>query len=136
MQAPGKFIAAMCVDCLEQPAYNPHVHGQNVEIACDSAPQDWRTNGPETQDHNLDRRRVFGSHAKWSGVLMVNFMNILIQRTPVKCAMRPVVPRILDHKKDRDLIRHRKKGRKGHAGGKSEKLGHRMEQPNSISRIL
>lgn len=38
MQAPGKLVAAVSVDGLEEPEGDPEIHGQDVQIAGDSTP--------------------------------------------------------------------------------------------------
>ena len=37
---------------------------------------------------------------------MVNLVDVLIQRTPMKRAMRPVMPGILQHKEAGNLVGH------------------------------
>jgi hypothetical protein len=39
------------------------------------------------------------------------------------------MPSILHHKKDGDLIGHGPDGGEGNGGGETEKLGHRVEEP-------
>lgn len=60
---------------------------------------------------------------------MVNFVNSLVERTPVESTVREVVPGVLHHKKYGDLISHGPDGGEGNGGGETEELGHRVEEP-------
>lgn len=61
VKTPGKFIATVRVDGLEQTQDNPDVHGENVQFTGESAPNDWAADGSETENHDLDGGGVFGS---------------------------------------------------------------------------
>lgn len=54
MQAPGKFIATMSVDCLAQSTDDPDVHGQYVEISGHGTQQDRRSDGAESKYHDFN----------------------------------------------------------------------------------
>lgn len=45
-------------------------------------------------------------------------------------AVRPVMPGVLEHEEDGDLIGHGPDGRKRHARLETEELRHRVEEPN------
>ena len=60
-------------------------------------------------------------------------VDVLVQRAPVQCSMRPVVPRILHDEEDGDLEEDLGKRRKGNAGLHAEKLSHWVEEPVGIS---
>lgn len=66
VQTPGKLVAAVRIDGLEQAERNPSVHGQDVEILGNGAPQDGDTDCSEAQNHDLDRGSVFSSQAERS----------------------------------------------------------------------
>lgn len=106
MQAPRELITAMRIDRLEKSAYNPDVHRQNVQVSGYGAPQDRASDSAKTEDHDFDGRGVFGGHTERSRVLMVDLVDVLIERTPVQGAVRPVMPCILENKKDGDLVSH------------------------------
>lgn len=59
-------------------------------------------------------------------------MDVFVKWTPMECAVRPVMPCILQNKEDGDLICHGEKGRQGYTGAKAAVLGHWMEKPGSI----
>ena len=86
---------------------------------------------------------------------MVDFVNVLVERTPVKCTMRPVMPRIFQHKKDSNLvsvellvfndngsqderlarmiIQHCEERREGYAGREPDVLSHWVKEPETMS---
>lgn len=78
MQTPREFVAAMRINGLEESEDDPQIHCQNVQIFGDSAVEDRRTNSAETENHNLDWRGIFSSHAERSRVLVVDLMNVLV----------------------------------------------------------
>lgn len=129
VQTPGELVAAVGINGLEQAQDNPDVHGQDVQVPSERTPRNGAPHGSEAQDHDLDRRRVFRSQTKRCRVLMVDFVNGLVERTPVKSTVREVVPGILHHEKDGDLIGHGPHGGEGNGGGETEELSHRVEEP-------
>jgi hypothetical protein len=50
VQTPGEFVAAVRIDGLEQTENDPEVHGQNVQILGDCAPENRRTDCAKTED--------------------------------------------------------------------------------------
>ncbi len=106
MQTPRKLVPAMRIDGLEQAQDNPRVHGEDVQVARDGTPQDGRAYGAEAEDHDFDRRGVFGGEAEGRGVLVVDLVDVFVQRTPVQGAVRPVVPGVFQHEEDGDLVGH------------------------------
>lgn len=83
VQAPRELVAAMSVDCLEQAADDPQIHGQDVKISSDCAPEDWWGDGAETKQHDLDGRGILGCETKRRRVLVMNLVDALIQWAPV-----------------------------------------------------
>ena len=129
VETPGELVATVRVDGLEQAQDNPNVHGENVQITSDSTPDDGAADGSETQNHNLDRRCVFSGQTERSRVLVVDLVNGLVKRAPVQGTVGKVVPGILHHKEDRDLVGHGPQRREGNRGGKTEELSHWVEEP-------
>lgn len=60
---------------------------------------------------------------------MVDLVNGFVKRTPVKSAMKEVVPCVLHNEEDCDLVCHRPERREGNCGGETEVLSHGMEEP-------
>ena len=89
---------------------------------------------------------------------MVNLMNVLVERTPMKRTMGPVMPGVLQHKEHSDLvsikclvlidsgsqrrhftrgtIQHCEKRRKRYAGRKADVLSHWVEEPDKVNEFL
>jgi hypothetical protein len=122
MQRPWEFIPGMRINSLEQATNDPQIHRQDVQILSDSAVDDRAANSSETQDHDFDRRRVFSGEAKGCRILMVNFMDVFVKRTPVHGAVRPVVPCILEHEENGNLVGDLPGARKGDGGAEAEVL--------------
>lgn len=129
VETPGELIAAVRVDSLEQAQDNPNVHGENVQVTSDGTPDDGTADGSEAQNHNLNRRCVFSGQTERSRVLVVDLVNGLVERAPVQGTVGKVVPGILHHKEDRDLVGHGPQRREGNRGGKTEELSHWVEEP-------
>ena len=130
VQTPGEVITRMRVDGLEETEHDPHVHGQNVKVFRDSTPEDRRADSTETENHDFDRRSILRGQTKGSRVLVVNLVDVFVQRTPMQSAMGPVMPGIFHDEENRDLVGHFQKGRERNGGGQTAELGHRVEQPD------
>ena len=88
---------------------------------------------------------------------MVYFVDVLVQRAPVERTMRPVMPRVLQHKKHSDLVpvfpsafnsaRHKgghyirgplqnceERGER-YAGSKPNILSHWVEEPDTVNEL-
>ena len=86
---------------------------------------------------------------------MVDLMDVFIERTPMKCTMRPVMPGVLQHKKDsnlvsvellvfndfgsqcghfaRGVIQHCEERREWYAGREPDVLSHWVKEPETMS---
>lgn len=129
VKTPGEFIATVRVDGLEQTQDNPDVHGENVQVTGEGAPDDWAADGSETEDHDLDRGGIFGSQTEGRRILVVNLVNSLVERTPMQGTVGEVVPGIFHHKKDRDLVSHSPEGGERNRSRETEELSHWVEEP-------
>lgn len=130
VEGPGELVAGVRVDGLEDAQRDPDVHGQDVQVAGDGAPQDGRADGAEAEDHDFDGRRVLGCEAEGRGVLVVDLVDVFIQRSPVHGAVHPVVPGVLEYEEDCDLVGHGPDGGEGDGGCETAVLGHRVEAPD------
>lgn len=129
MQTPWELIPTVRINGLKQPTYNPEIHRQDVEVSGDGAPYDGASDGPETQDHDLNGRSVLSGHAEGRGVLMVDLVDIFVKRAPMQCTMRPVVPCVFEDEEKSDLVCQCEEGREGNAGCKAKVLSHWVEEP-------
>lgn len=130
VQAPREFVTRVRVDGLGKTEHDPHVHGQDMQVLGNGAPEDWRADGAQAKDHHLEWRSIFGGETKGSRVLVVNLVDVLVKRAPVQRTVRPVVPGILENKENGDLVGHGQKRRERHTRFKTDKLRHGMEEPN------
>lgn len=66
-------------------------------------PQERRSNRSESEDEDLDRVGVLGRESERSRKLVVEFVNVLVDRSVVQQSVRKVVPRVLENEKECDL---------------------------------
>lgn len=104
VKRPWELVSGVSVDSLEKTEDNPDVHGDDMEVSSESTPDDWDTDGSETKSHNFNRRGEFSGDSKWGGVLVVEFVNTTVERTPVESTMEPIMPGILADEEDGDLV--------------------------------
>lgn len=78
-------VATMCIDRLEETERDPDVHGENVEVPTEGAVEEWTRDRASTKDHNLSGVRIFRSKAERGRVLVVNLVDVLVERAPVQC---------------------------------------------------
>lgn len=62
-------------------------------------------------------------------------MDCLVQGTIVESTVSPVVPGILKHEEDGNLVSHLVERGKGDAGAETEVLGHWVEEPEEVSAL-
>lgn len=133
VQAPWELVSAVGIDGLEEPENDPCVHGQDVQVAGDGAPENWRADGWDTEKHNLDRGGVLSGEAERRRVLVVNFVDIFVERTPVEGAVQPVVSGVFHYEEDGNLQRHCEEGGERNTGPHAEVVGHRVKKPANVS---
>lgn len=78
VKTPWEFIAAVCVDGLEQAENNPEIHGQNVQVSGDGTPEDGAANCPQTETHDLNGRSIFSGQTEGGRILVVDFVDSLV----------------------------------------------------------
>ena len=131
VQAPGELVTAVRINGLEKAEDNPAVHGQDVKILSESAPNDGTSNGTKTENHNFDGGGVFSGEAKGSRVLVVDLVDVLVEEgAGVHGAVGPIVPGVLHDEEDGDLVGHLVERRERNAGLETEVLAHGVEQPD------
>lgn len=131
VQTPGEFVTAVGIDGLEDTEHDPDVHGEDVEVLGESAPNDGAADGSETQDHDFDRGGVLSSEAERSRILVVNLVDVLVQeRACVHQAMGPVVPGVFQDEENGNLIGHRPDAGERYGCLEAEVLAHGVKEPN------
>lgn len=93
----------MRVDSLEQPERDPNVHGENVQVLGDVAVQERSANGASSQNQNLGGMSVLGGQTKGSAVLVVDLVNVLVERAIVQGLVCKVMECIFKHEEKGDL---------------------------------
>jgi hypothetical protein len=106
VKGPWKVVSRVRVNNLEQAKNDPGVHGNEVKVLGNNAPQYWGSHGTESKGHNLNRRSIFRSKTEGCRVLVVDFVDILVQRPPVESAVEPIVPGVLEDEEYCDLVGH------------------------------
>lgn len=129
-QAPGEVIARVGVDGLEETQNDPHVHGDQVEVASQRDPENRATNSSNSEQHDLYRGSVLSSQTEGSRIRVVQLVDVLVQWAVVQSAMEPVVPSILHNEEDGDLVGHLEQRREGHAIVHTKVSGDRVEEPD------
>ena len=130
VQAPWEFVSAVGINGLEQTADDPEVHGEDVKLTSDQNPNYWCLDSSETEDHDFDWRRVFSGKSERSRVLVVDLVDVPVERTPMHRAMGPVMPGVLQHEEDRDLESHCLPAWKGNTSVHTAIFRHWVEKPD------
>lgn len=84
-----------------------------MQIPRNSTIQNRAPHRPEPQNKHLRRMRVLRSKSERRTILMMNLVNILVQRSPVQKAVSPVVECIFHDEEDGDLPGHGLPGGEG-----------------------
>lgn len=106
VKTPREFVATVGIDSLEQAQDNPGVHGENMQVTGDSTPEDRAADGPKAENHHFNRGSIFGSQTKGCGILMVDFVNGFVEWTPMKSSVEEIMPSVLHHEENCNLICH------------------------------
>lgn len=93
---------------LEESEDDPSVHCDEMQILGDGTIQNWRADSTHSQNHDFEWMRVLSRETKWCRVFVVQFVNVLVERTVVQTAMSPIVEGILHDEEQRNLTRHGK----------------------------
>ena len=101
-----------------------------MEVLADQGPEDGHEDGSSAKDHGLNGRRVLGGEAEGCGVLVVDLVDVFVERPPVQRSVHPVVPCILEYEEEGDLRGHGSPGRKRHVGPHAARHSHRVEEPD------
>ncbi|RUP45203.1 hypothetical protein BC936DRAFT_148494 [Jimgerdemannia flammicorona] len=106
VEGPGEVVAGVGVDGLEEAQDDPGEHGDDMEVARDQDPNDWEAHSAHAQHDCFDRVRVLGCYAKGRRVLVVLLVDVLVDRTIVQGAVRPIMIKVFEKEEDPDLIGH------------------------------
>lgn len=142
-ERPGEVVARVGVDGLEESERDPDVHRQDVQVLSEEAVEERAGDGALGEDEDLERvgvlggeadggaegcesARALGTHGALTVVLLVD---VLVQRAPVKRAVRPVVERVLEDEEEGDLGEHeRDRGERNLVGRHAKVAADRVEE--------
>ena len=74
----------MGINGLEETEGDPDVDGEDVQVVAEHAVEDGTEDRAGSEDEDLGRVGVLGGKTEWSGVLVVNLVDVLVERSPVK----------------------------------------------------
>lgn len=77
----------MSVNSLEQPQNNPKIDSDDVEVFCESAVQDRAGNGTSSKNKHFSGVGVLGGKTEGCGVLVVDFVDVLVQNAGMERLM-------------------------------------------------
>lgn len=69
----------MRIDSLKQSEHDPNIHGKDVQVTRQRAPQDRAADSAKTEHHDFDRGSIFRGQTEWRTVLVVDLVDHLIQ---------------------------------------------------------
>ena len=84
VQAPRELVAGVRVYGLEQAQDDPEVHGQDVQVLSEGAPQHGAEDGADAEEHDFDRRGVFCREPEGRGVLVVDLVDCFVEGAPME----------------------------------------------------
>lgn len=132
LERPREVVARVGVDGLEEAEGDPDVHGDDMEVSRVHCPEDWTAECAEGKDERLERVGILCRETKGCAVLVVELVNVAVERTIVE---RLVGDKVVEIFKDEEA---------GHLEGNggvvwegdlprlhSEEFGERMEEPDS-----
>ena len=74
----------MGIDSLEETESNPDVDGEDMQVTAEHSVEDRPEDGTGTQDEDLSGVSILGSKTEGSRILVVDLVDVLVQRSPVK----------------------------------------------------
>ena len=84
MRRDARTITAVRIDGLEETEGDPDVHGEDVQVTAECAVEEGTRECASSEDEDLSGMRVLSSKTEGGGVLVVNLVDVLVQRTPVQ----------------------------------------------------
>lgn len=130
VQTPRELVAGVGIDGLKQTENDPHIHGDNVQLLGKGTEHNGNADGSKGKNHGFQGRGIFGCEAKGGAVLVMQFVNHLVEARSMKGAVQPVVPSIFQDKEQGNLPRHGDQRRKRNRGRQATVLSHGVEQPD------
>ncbi len=96
----------MGVDGLEEAEGDPDVDGEDVEVLGDVAVEEGTADGARAEDEDLERVGVLCCETEGGGVLVVDLVDVLVERTEMEGLVGEVVEEVLEDEEEEDLCGH------------------------------
>ena len=77
-------VSAVRIDGLEETQGDPDVHGEDVQVTAECAVEEGTRECTSSEDEDFSGMRVLSSKTEGGGVLVVNLVDVLVERAPVK----------------------------------------------------
>lgn len=122
---PREVVARMSVDCLPKTKSDPNVDGEDVKVIPEYSVQEWSRDRSLREDQNFKRMGIFGGlydikrrtqemkkmrvthDTNRSRELVVELVNVLVQRTIVQSPVSPVMESVFKDEEKGDLRSHK-----------------------------
>lgn len=123
-ERPREVVARMSVDCLPETKSDPNVDGEDVKVIPEYSVQEWSRDRSLREDQNFKRMGIFGGlydikrrtqemkkmrvthDTNRSRELVVELVNVLVQRTIVQSPVSPVMESVFKDEEEGDLRSH------------------------------
>lgn len=88
MRIRARTVTAVRINGLEETESDPDVDGEDVQVATEHGVQDGANNRAGAEDEDLCRVGVLSGETERCRVLVVDFVNVLVEGSPVKSLVR------------------------------------------------
>ena len=127
----GRTVAGVRVNGLEETEGDPDVDRDDMEVVAERAVEDGAADRTSAEDHDLRGVRVLSREPERCRVLVVDLVDVLVERAPVQRLVHEEVEHVLKHEEEEDLGELLLPRREGHLPGRhAEVLRERVEQPD------
>ncbi len=127
----GRTVAGVGVNGLEETEGDPDVDSDDVEVVTERAVEDGAADRAGAEDHDLRRVCVLSRQSKRRRILVVDLVDVLVERTPVQRLVHEEVEHVLEYEEEKDLGELLLPRREGHLPCRhAEVLRERVEQPD------
>jgi hypothetical protein len=124
-------VTRVRIDRLEETEGNPDVDSEDVEVLCEPAVQERSADRARSENQDFSRMSVLGGETKRRAVLVMDLVDVLVERTVVQSLVRKVVERVFKYEEERNLVCDGGEGRHGYLPGRhATSFGEGVEEPD------
>ena len=127
VKTPRKIVPRVRINSLEQSKGNPDVHGYKVQVVSNGNERKWTSNGTHSENKHFKGVGIFSGDTEWSRVLVVNFVDMFVERSIMQNSVGPVMEGVFKYEEEGNLPRHGERVWEGNTGGKTKKTCNGME---------